>query len=338
MNDVSRRIREKARELFATGRIDAFLGYEPGSLPLRARPCLIQAGDEDRERRVGGLVWDSFCANNLAVFLPKLFEQDPGARGKAQAPKPRLGMVVKGCDLRSVTALVREKQAPRGNLLLIGVPCAGMVDTGAVEERLAGDEVLSASEGEGGKLLVRARDGRELTLFREEVLQACCRECRFPGPEAVDLLIEGPSRKPAEGVYERIRAFEARTAEERWEAFRREIGKCIRCGACRQACPTCYCKECFAEQTDPRWIGAGTELSDAMIFHLVRIFHQAGRCVECDACLRACPMGVDLRTFRGKIVKEVEELFHYLPGFSLEEAPPLSTFKEGDGEGFITEP
>ncbi len=75
-----------------------------------------------------------------------------------------------------------------------------------------------------------------------------------------------------------------------------------------------------------------------MLFHLIRIFHQAGRCVECDACLRACPMGVDLRPFTQKIVKDVEELFGYLPAFDAEELPPLSTFSEKDSDAFITDP
>jgi ferredoxin len=75
-----------------------------------------------------------------------------------------------------------------------------------------------------------------------------------------------------------------------------------------------------------------------MIFHLTRIFHQAGRCVECDACYRACPMGVDLRTFTKKIVKDVEQLFDFYPDFNLETTPPISTFSEGDNDSFITEP
>lgn len=125
---------------------------------------------------------------------------------------------------------------------------------------------------------------------------------------------------------------------ERWQKFREEISRCIRCYACRQACPMCYCTECFAETNNPAWIGVTTELTDTMIFHIVRIFHQAGRCVECDACVRACPMGIDLRPFTKKIAADVRELFGFTPGFDLETPPPLVTFREDDQQGFITEP
>ena len=82
----------------------------------------------------------------------------------------------------------------------------------------------------------------------------------------------------------------------------------------------------------------GNELSDAMVFQITRIFHQAGRCVECDACYNACPMGIDLRTYTKKMVKDVEEVFNYLPNFDTEPLPPLATYSEQDKDFFITDP
>ena len=75
-----------------------------------------------------------------------------------------------------------------------------------------------------------------------------------------------------------------------------------------------------------------------MIFHIIRIFHQAGRCVECDACVRACPMGIDLRSLTKKIAADVRGLFGFTPGFDAETRPPLLTFREDDEQGFISEP
>jgi len=170
------------------------------------------------------------------------------------------------------------------------------------------------------------------------VLQDCCLECRHPSPEGADILLPGQSRKPGDGGYARVREFEARSRAERWEHFRAELSRCIRCNACRQACPTCWCKECFAEQTDRKWIGSSSDLSDKMFFQIIRVFHQAGRCVECDACHRACPMGIDLRLYTKKIVKDVEEAFGYLPAFDTGELPPLATFGEKDADSFITDP
>ena len=135
-----------------------------------------------------------------------------------------------------------------------------------------------------------------------------------------------------------MKMFECMTAAERWKYFESEISRCIRCNACRQACPNCFCKECFADQTNPRWIDAGDDVSDAMLYHIGRIFHQAGRCVECDACTRACPMGIDIRTFTQKLAYDVKDLYGFVPSFSFEEPLPLCTYRPDDKQDFITEP
>ncbi len=364
MDSIEKKIKDIAKDLFEKEKIDLFIGYEEATVPLKSRPCFIHSkvGVADRaaspidsaaspadtlvesaagsvETLVDTLVWDSFCSNNLAVFLPKLFETDPRSRRKDPPPKPKIGIVAKGCDLRSITTLIKERQVPRDHVVLIGVPCQGMIDRTKVEALLGGDEIISSDEKDG-VLTVNTQKGETRNIEREEVLQECCVECRFPLPlpESTDILIAGQAKSPGDGGYARVQEFEAKTLKQRWDYFQQEMSKCIRCNACRQACPTCWCKECFADQDDLRWIGVSTEQSDTMIFHLIRIFHQAGRCVECDACYRACPMGVDLRTFTKKIVKDVDELFAYVPDFDPEGLPPLSTFKEGDSEEFITEP
>ena len=46
-------------------------------------------------------------------------------------------------------------------------------------------------------------------------------------------------------------------------------------------------------------------------------------------------MGVNLRKLNKKLEKDVEEMFHYKAGLSLEELPPLATFKADDQQDFI---
>ena len=95
---------------------------------------------------------------------------------------------------------------------------------------------------------------------------------------------------------------------------------------------------CFADQRKPAWITPGTELPDTVVFHMGRMFHQAGRCVECDACVNACPMGIDLRLFTQKLASDAFELFGCVPGVSEGDAPALATFKNDDTQCFITDP
>src|SRR5512139_2645402 len=112
MNNVEIAIRETAAGLLSEGRVALVLGYEAGSVPFRTAPAFIErAADAER------LVWGPFCTNNLAVYLPRL-------RGVG-----RIAIVAKGCDARSTVGLIQEHQIPRDQVVIIGVPCGGMVDT-----------------------------------------------------------------------------------------------------------------------------------------------------------------------------------------------------------------
>ncbi len=178
---------------------------------------------------------------------------------------------------------------------------------------------------------------KEESINREDILVSACSECPSPFQEGARVFIEGAPRAKGGTQYAKLAEFEKMSSGERWNYFREEISKCIRCFACRQACPNCYCKVCFADQTKPSWLGEGDDITDSMMFHIGRIFHQAGRCVECDACVNACPMDIDLRIFTQKLGKDVKDLFGYVPGLSDEDLP-LCTFKEDDSQEFITEP
>ncbi|MFH1556920.1 MAG: 4Fe-4S dicluster domain-containing protein [Pseudomonadota bacterium] len=331
MNETESKLKDAVKELLATGRVDLVIGYEKGSLPLRSRPCFVRRAEE-----VDRLVWNSYCTNNLAVYLPRLFEKP--ARPKPEYAPPKVGIVGKGCDTRSVIGLIKEHQLPRENIVLIGMPCAGMIDVRKVEAALGGAPVADGKKGADGTFEVTTVAGQTKQLKKEDVIADACRECSYPSVDGVDIQIEGDAIAATQARYTEVAEFEAKSPEERWQYFIGEMSKCIRCHACRQACPNCYCKVCFVDQTKPRWVGAGDDLSDAVVYHLGRIFHQAGRCVECDACVRACPMGIDLRLFTAKLRKDVNELFAYVPGLSLDELPPLCTFAADDSQGFITEP
>lgn len=309
MQQLTHEIRELARTLLREKKVEVVIGFERGSLPFRRRPCFVRK-EEDAER----MVWDGWCENTLATYLPKR--------------KEKAAIVVKGCDSRAVVELIKEKQVPRDQVLLIGVPCQGMIDRAQVEASIVSGRLGQAEDG----------PDFEETARRSGLLLDCCKTCTHPNPVLCDVAVGERVPEKTQDAFEDIEAFNALKPEERWAYLNKEVEKCIRCYACRNACPLCYCPECFVDASLPQWVGKSVDVSDTMIFHLMRAYHLAGRCVACGACERACPMGVDLGKLNRMLLKEVKDLFGYEAGLSLDEKSPLATFRPDDPESFIVNP
>ncbi|MBZ4654013.1 MAG: coenzyme F420-reducing hydrogenase, beta subunit [Peptococcaceae bacterium] len=162
-----------------------------------------------------------------------------------------------------------------------------------------------------------------------------CEGCQIKSPVIYDYLVSGKAGKTGEDDFHDVKTFARLSPQERKEYFYKEVSKCIRCYACRNACPACYCRECFVENNLPQWVGKSTQLADNLIFHLTRALHVAGRCVDCGACQRACPMGVDLRILNRKMLLEVKELYQFEAGLKEEQELPLNTYDPGDPEPFL---
>ena len=315
MSELEKVLRETARRLLEEGQVQVVIGFEQGTLPLRTTPCFIRDPDQ-----VDRLVWNASCSNNLATYLHH-------ATGK-------VGIVAKGCDARAIVSEIVERQVPREDVIIMGVPCQGVIDRRAVEARLDGREVLEAHIADG-ELVLRGA-ALEETLDLQDVLDDGCAVCQHRDPPLYDILlgepiggVEGAAVRP---TVEEVASWDA---DRRWAYFSSEFGRCIRCYACRQACPACYCPECFVDQTQPSWFAKSDNLSDIMAFHIVRAFHTAGRCLDCGACARACPMHIDLRTLGKMVEKDVRELYDYEAGIDLESVPPLGTFRVDDPQAFI---
>jgi ferredoxin len=324
-------IRREARQLLEAKSADLVLGYEAAALPLRRRACFVRTPDQTAR-----LVWDRACAPNLAAFLPQLFQKPPGVKGPWTPPK--VAVLVKPCDSRSIAGLVRAHQAPRDRLILLGLPCAGMVDRHkAAREAGAG---LRHAEFAENEVRLTGSNGNPKVLPIDSVLADACLECGQREPVGCDRVLgRAPAPSPPAPRYVDVTAIEARPAAERWEAFCAEVSRCIRCYACRQACPNCYCRECFADETAPCWLGVTTDPADLALFQLGRALHQAGRCVDCGACVAACPQGLDLRRLTSKLNKDVAELFGTEgPPVGADEPEALSSFRMEDDQSFMTEP
>lgn len=321
MKARAEKIRAIASRLLAEGKVDVVIGYGKGTSPLRAQPCFARTPEEAAE-----LTWSSFCTGNTANYLPQV----------ARAGE-RAAVVAQGCASRNIAGLLVEKQVARDKLYVIGVPCLGMVDFRKIEARLPAGEMrrITSIEEDGENLLIQGADFAT-PMAKKDLLRDNCVTCRHRNPVLADELVAERVEETGPGDIDRTAApWDKLEAGDRWARFRETFQECIRCYACRDACPLCYCKTCFVDEAKPQWLGKTQDFTDVASFHLLRAFHCAGRCTDCGACESACPQGIKTRRLTSRIEKDIRDLYEYEPGMDDTTTPPLTTFRQTDADDLL---
>jgi ferredoxin len=314
MTGYAEKIREIAQRVLTEGKVERVIGFRHGTVPMMNEPCIITKPHEASQ-----LVWDGNCGINLANYLTDR--------------KERIGVVAKGCDSRNIVTHIIENKITRDQLYIIGVPCQGMISRRRITA-LAPGEVQAVIEN-GATVTVRGA-GFEQTHARSDMLQQNCSVCWHRNPVIHDELVAEPvAEQPEVDRYVDVRHVEAMSAEQKWDYFEKLLAPCIRCYACRNACPLCYCPTCFVDESRPQWVGKGQDATDTRTFHFLRAYHCSGRCTDCGACERACPVGINMRAFTKKLEKDCYELFGWEAGLTLETRPPLDVYKADDPGAFI---
>lgn len=294
---VTDAIRSEARRILGDGTVSAVVGYAAARRKGSAQPVVIT--DPEQADR---LLFTPACVNNLAVYLTK---------AKKEIPKSgRVGVVVKGCDLKALVGLMGEAQLKRADLYLIGVPCAGVLAS-----------VINPA-----------------TELTSDTIAPKCTECSERLPSGCDFIppITPPATPELEKKYAaEIARLEGMQPAERWAYWKEQFSKCIKCYACRQVCPFCFCEQCLCDRNKPQMVESTPRPAGNFAWHVVRAMHLTGRCAGCAECERVCPMDIPLNLLNRKMAKELKELFDYEAGFDVNEKGPLATFTEKDDQSFI---
>jgi formate dehydrogenase subunit beta len=215
-------------------------------------------------------------------------------------PKTRIAVAVKAADSRAVVQLIQEEKVRREDLVLLGIPVTGMKDpkTGeAIDQRTA---------------------------------------CNLANPVLFDILLgEEIHGFKAGSPYEVLAELEAMDGDARLAFWKGQFEKCIRCFACRKACPMCYCDPCFMDASRPRWADKSPTTDGNLMYHLTRFYHLAGRCIDCGECSRACPVDIPLSLFHKKMGKECEAMFHQAAGMKVEDKPVMVNYGNQDSDEML---
>jgi len=246
------------------------------------------------------LVFDKRCVQNLVAYL------NPRRKHLIQLGKPAI--VVKGCDARSVAGLIREKQIERGNVVVIAMRCGGVLEN--------------------------PENDSELTC---ETVSVRCAGCDVREPKLYDYILgvlpPEPPVNPARA--EQIAVLKKMSSAERWQFWTEELSRCVRCHACREACPMCFCVQCTADKAQPQWIDPSATPRANRAWQTMRVLHQAGRCVDCLECERACPEHIPLGLLARFVADAVERRFDYKACEDPSVPAPLGLYRSDDEEEFI---
>jgi len=308
------KIRETSERLLKECKVDLVIGFRKGTVAMMNEPYIAKAPED-----VQNLVWDSNCGINLANYLTDR--------------KENIGIIAKGCDSRNIVTHIIENKIKREQLVIIGVPCKGMIDRRRVASMINGD-IKTVIEDENN--ITVQGDGFEEKLKKKDVLQQNCTVCIHRNPVIHDEIVaELVEEQQDVDRYTDVREIESMSSNAKEHYFEELLSPCIRCYACRNACPLCYCPTCFVDESRPQWVGKSQDPVDVKTFHFLRAYHCAGRCTDCGACERACPVGINMRVLTKKLEKDCLDSFGWEAGMSLDVRPPLDTYKPEDPDDFI---
>jgi len=301
-----------------------------------------------------------FMPSNLGKILARLTLLEPMSEP--------IAAVIKPCELRGFTELVKLNQGSLENILLISFTCGGVYPLEIVNEENVNEKISQYWE-------------RIKEMEIPSDIRPTCKSCEHFLPYNADIMIDLVGKEniekkcklfintskgeefingmegelqEAELQLQNIDNLRNKRTKEREKIFSetgvekfglegliRTFGKCIGCHGCRSVCPICYCKLCYFDsrerEYEPQEFNA--ELSkkdglrippDTVFYQIVRLIHVSASCVGCGMCSDVCPVDIPISTIFSKVGESVQNMFEYVPGKNVEEKQPLITFKEDE--------
>ena len=310
---------DKAVTLIENGTVTAILGWHNGEFQYDVTPHIFKS-KEDLENN---FVWNDFCGANFSKYLVSKTDRLEG----------KLLVFLKPCDTYSFNQLLTEHRFDREKVYAVGIPCEGMVDVSKLKS-VTGDGIIEIKEDRENLLVSTIYEEKPVTVPVKDVLLERCINCKSKKHVAFDELLGDDGEVIDSGRFDEVAKLESMTPDERFTFWQNELSRCIRCNACRDACPACTCEKCvFDNPSSGVENKAPANSFEEKMFHIIRAFHVAGRCTDCGECSRVCPQNIPLHLLNRKFIKDINEFYgEYQAGAEVGSRAPLVDYTTEDLE------
>ena len=275
-----------------------------------------------------------------------------------------IAAVMRPCEARAAVELAKLGQIDLKNIILITVDCPGVIPlSDYFRSPEKGDEVFkdaslnwnsqpmravckicdrfSATGGEDLHIgTLGTKSGSILLIPHSLKGESILNKLSISLEEDISGWEDEVNKLTEERKKERDQVNNAlRTDIEGIDRLVEAFSTCINCHNCMRVCPICYCRQCHFDSDKMKFTfedyltraEARGELiipTDTLLFHIGRMLHMSLSCVSCGMCEDACPMDIPVAQIFTMVGDRNQEEFSYVPGRSIDEPLPLTTFEE----------
>ena len=309
---------QKANELLTNGTVTRVLGWKKGEFSYDVTPAIFTSVEDMN----ANFVFDDFAGANFSKYLVKETRKEEG----------KVLVFLKPCDTYSFNQLLTEHRFDREKVYAVGIPCDGMVDINAIKLAL-GDGIVSVNT-DTDTLKVETLYNGTKEIAKADVLLERCKNCKSKKHVAFDELLGEDGEVIENNRFDQVAELEKMSADERFAFWQNELSRCIRCNACRDACPACTCEKCVFDNPNSGVENKSPANSfEEKLFHIIRAFHVAGRCTDCGECSRVCPQNIPLHLLNRKFIKDINSFYgEYQAGEEVGSRAPLVNYTKEDIE------
>ncbi len=183
------------------------------------------------------------------------------------------------------------------------------------------------------EIIIQVKEG--LTNFKPESLKLQSAADNSAWQQVINKCRDGRTKKRDE-IFEQVLG-----NIKNVKSFLKELEHCRRCYNCRKECPICYCRECIfdsltfehASSQYFSWAEKRGKIrmpTDTLLYHITRMNHMVISCVGCGQCTSSCPNKIPIAKYFKAVGFQVQKVFDYQSGRSIDEEIPQSTFKEDE--------